>query len=130
MASDLTGVEEKRRVTLMQESMARAIVAAASLMVRDPQSLRTQDYFNPWGIAPTNLSYVLADGASQVLRTLFSFLDVFSVWKIFLLIIGLAAIAGTRKITTAKTGTLVIGLWLLILIISLGFAALGFGAQQ
>jgi len=110
--------------------LVNAIVAGASLMVRDPQSLRSQDYFNPWGIAPTNLSYILADDASQVLRTLFSFFDVFSIWKLLLLIMGLAAIAGTKKITTAKTGTLVIALWLLILIISLGFAALGFGAQQ
>jgi len=110
--------------------LVNAIVAAASLMVRDAQSLKPQDYFNPWGIAPTNLSYLLADDASQVLRTLFSSLDVFSIWKILLLIVGLAAIAGTRKITTAKTATLVIGLWLLIVIIGLGFAALGFGAQQ
>jgi len=81
------------------------------------------------GIAPTNLSFLLADDASQVLRALFSSIDVFTIWKILLLIVGLAAIAGTRKITTAKTGALVIGLWLLILMIGLGFAALGFGAQ-
>jgi hypothetical protein len=110
--------------------VVNAIVAGASLMVRDPQSLKSQDYFNPWGIAPTNLSYLLADDASQVLRTLCTFFDVFSIWRIILLIIGLAAIAGSRKITTAKTATLVIALWLLVLLISLGFAALGFGAQQ
>ena len=110
--------------------LVNAIVAAASLMVRDPQSLRQQDFFNPWGIAPTNLSYLLSDSASQALKTLFTFFDFFSIWKIALLIVGLVAIAGTRKITTTKTAVLVIGLWLLIIVINVGLAAAGLGGQQ
>jgi hypothetical protein len=110
--------------------LVNAIVAMASLMVRDPQSLRAQDFFNPWGIAPTNLSYLLADNAASALRSLASFIDFFGIWRLALLIIGLAAIAATRKITTRKTAGLVIGLWLVIVLISVGLAAVGLGGQQ
>jgi hypothetical protein len=40
-----------------------------------------------------------------------------------LLVIGLAIIAGSRKITTAKTAVLVFGVWAVYLIIRVGWSA-------
>jgi hypothetical protein len=114
---------------LCSVGLVNTIVAMASLMVRDPTSLRDRDFLDPSGIAYTNLSYVLADDSSPALKALFSSMDVFSFWIIALLILGLAAIGGTKKITIGKTAILVIGLWLLVLVLKVGAAAVGLGAQ-
>lgn len=109
--------------------LVSTIVAMASLMVRDPQSLRDRDFLDPAGIAYTNLGYLIADDSSPALKALLSSLDVFSLWMMALLIIGLVAIGGTRKITKGKTATLVIGLWAFLILLKVGAAAVGFGVQ-
>lgn len=109
--------------------LVTTVLAMASLMVRDPQSLADRDFLNPAGLAPTNLGFLLADDASPALRALLSSLDVFSIWIIILLIIGLAVIGGSRKITRGKTATLVISLWCLFVLLKVAAAAIGFGAQ-
>jgi len=109
--------------------LVTTILAMASLMVRDPQSLADRDFLNPAGLAPTNLAFLLADDSSPVLRALLSSLDVFSIWIIILLIIGLAVIGGSRKITRGKTAALVISLWCLIVLLKVAAAAVGFGGQ-
>src|SRR5215510_10687923 len=109
--------------------LVTTILAMASLMVRDPQSLADRDLLNPAGLAPTNLAFLLADDSSPVLRALLSSLDVFNIWIIVLLIIGLAVVGGSRKITRGKTATLVISLWCLFVLLKVAAAAIGFGAQ-
>ena len=113
--------------TFCSVGLVTTVVVMASLLVRDPQSLQDRDFLNPAGIAPTNLSFVVPDESSPALRALCSSLDVFSIWTIVLLIIGLVLIGGTKKITKGKTATLVIGLWVLIVLLKVGAAAVGLG---
>ena len=50
-------------------------------------------------------------------------LDIFTIWILILLSIGLASIAGSRKITTGKTATVVFGFWAVFVLIKVGWAA-------
>jgi len=88
------------------------IVTNASLMVRDRESLDTINPMDPGSISATNLSVLLPSETSAVLKALASSLDLFTIWILILLAIGLAAIAGSRKITRGKAATLVVSLWL------------------
>ena len=104
-----------------------AIVMMASLMVRDEEGLRNIDPTQASGIVPTNLAVFLASDASPVIKAIAGSLDVFSIWTLILLSIGFAAIAGSKKITTGKTATVVFGFWLVLVVVKVGWAAM-FGA--
>src|SRR5262249_23690240 len=89
-----------------------AIVGCASLILRDAASLREVDPRQAASLSATNLAFLLASDVSAPIRALAQSLDVFSIWKLIILIIGLAAIAGSRKITKSKTATIVLTLWI------------------
>jgi hypothetical protein len=67
---------------------------------------------------------LLPEGTSSFLKALAGSFDLFTIWLLILLSIGLAAIAGSRKIKTGKTATIVFGLWFLWTLISAGLASL------
>ena len=71
---------------------------------------------NPVG---TNPAYYLPDAAPW-LRSALSFVDVFSLWQLALLVVGTAIVA---KVSRSKAATVVVGWWLLGLIVSAGLAA-------
>lgn len=100
-------------------SLIYCIVAAASLMVRDPT---TVDPTQPGGIAATNLGAFIPVESSG-LRAMLGAIDIFTIWFLILLSIGFAAISGTKRMTASKTGTLVFGLWAVWLIIRAGTGA-------
>jgi hypothetical protein len=102
------------------------IVVTASVMIRETDSLKDVPWYYASRYTATNLAAILSP-ESPVLKALTGSLDVFSIWRLILLSIGLAAIAGSRKITTRKTATLVVALWVLGILVSVGFAAMGFG---
>lgn len=99
------------------------LVRMASLMVRDRESLSNINPIDPAGIVPTNLAVILPASVSAPLKTLAAAVDVFTIWYLVLLVIGLAIIAGSRKITTGKTAVLVFGVWVVYLIIRVGWSA-------
>jgi hypothetical protein len=103
------------------------IVIAASVAIRETESLKNVPWYYASRYSATNLAAILSPD-SAVLKAIEGSLDVFSIWRIILLSIGLAAIAGSKKITTRKTGTLVVVLWLVTVLIGVAFAAMGFGA--
>jgi hypothetical protein len=103
-----------------------AVVTNASLMVRDRESFDTMNPMDPSTISATNLGVFLGSGTSPALKALASSLDLFTIWSIVLLAIGLAAIGGSRKITRRKTATLVVSLWLVVVLLSV-LVALVFG---
>ena len=105
-------------------SLVGTIVTSASLMVRDTEGI---DPSKPESISTTNLAAFLPSGTARPLSALAASLDVFTIWFLILLTIGFAAIAGSRRVTTGKTGSIVFGLWILWVLIKVGFAALGFG---
>src|SRR5262249_39495528 len=101
-----------------------AIVIAASLMIRDEESLKSINLSRPGDIAPTNLGAFLPSTVSAPIKAVAGNIDVFSIWYLILLTIGFAAIAGTRKIKTAQPGKVVFGLWFIWLVVRAGFAAI------
>lgn len=72
----------------------------------------------------TSLEILLPSGAPAPLRALAASFDVFTFWFNILLLIGLAAIGGSRKITKPVTAGLVFGLWGLFVLIKVGWAAI------
>ncbi len=99
------------------------VVTIAALMVRDEEGLRSIDPTQPAGIVPSNLAAFLSSGTSAVIKSLAGSIDVFTIWTLILLTIGFAAIAGSRKITTGKTATMVFGFWVVFVLIKAGWAA-------
>jgi hypothetical protein len=89
------------------------IVFMASMMVKDEESLRGVNIQNPTASVPTNVGVFLDPQTSPMIRSLAGSLDIFSIWTICLLSIGLAAIAGSKKIKTGNTATVVVVLWLI-----------------
>lgn len=74
------------------------------------------DVRNPVG---TNLGFYLND-SPKWMQTAGQFIDIFGLWSLALLVLGMAIIS-KKKI--GASATIIVGLWLLILIISVGFAA-------
>jgi Yip1 domain len=101
-----------------------AIVSIAALMVRDPSELRTLDPSQFGSIAPTNMGAFLASDTAAALGALARSLDVFTIWWLILLSIGFAAIAGSRKITSGKTGAMVFGFWAVLVVVKVAWAAM------
>jgi hypothetical protein len=102
-------------------------VTAASLMVRDNESLRDLNLADPAGIVPTNLAVALPSGTSPFLSSIAGSIDIFSIWYLILLAIGFAAIAGAKKFKPGRTATLVFGVWVFAILIKAAFALIGFG---
>ena len=75
------------------------------------------DIRNPVG---TNLGYYLQDSAHWM-AVAGGFFDLFGLWSLALMVIGMSIVA--RK-TIAQSATVIVGLWLLILIVVTGFAAI------
>jgi hypothetical protein len=104
-------------------SIVGTVVTMASLMVRDEESLHNMDPTQAGGIVPSNVAAFLPSGTSAVIKSVAGSLDIFSIWTMILLSIGFAAIAGSRKITTGKTATVVFGFWVVFVLLKAGWAA-------
>lgn len=106
--------------------LINGIVGIIVLLLQDKETLANLDPTKSSGIAPTNLDAILTGMSidlSPVIKTVASSLDIFSIWYMILLAIGLAAIAGARRITASKTGGMVFGFWAVYLLIKMGIAA-------
>lgn len=104
-------------------SLVYNIVFMASLMVKDEESLRAIDIRNPTATIPTNVGAFLDSGTSPVIKALAGSIDVFSIWNIVLLAIGFAAIAGSKKIKSSKTGAMVVAVWVIGVLVKAAFAS-------
>jgi hypothetical protein len=104
-------------------SIVSTVVLMASLMIRDEESLRSIDPTQAAGIVPTNVAAFLPSVTSPVIKSLAGSLDIFTIWTLILFTIGFAAIAGSRKITTRKTATVVLGFWVIYVFLKAVWAA-------
>ncbi|HEY4356409.1 MAG TPA: YIP1 family protein [Acidobacteriaceae bacterium] len=75
------------------------------------------DVRNPVG---TNLAYYVPD-ASPVLKALLSFIDIFGLWNLFLLVLGTSIISRKSK---GASAAVVVGWWLVGLVLSVASAAI------
>ena len=108
----------------MATSLVQTVVLIIVIMVQDQETLNSIDPTQGLNIVPSNLGALLPSGSSPALAALAGSFDVFSIWYLILLSIGLAAIAGSRKITAKKTGVIVFGLWLVVVLIKVGWRGL------
>jgi len=113
--------------TTCSVGLVSAVVMTASVLVRDVESLKDVPWYYASRYTATNLAAALSSDASDVVKAVAGAVDVFSIWRLFLLTIGFTAIAGSRKIIRGKIGALVVGLWLVGVLVGVGFAAIGFG---
>lgn len=90
-----------------------AVVVTARGMV-DPSTMAT--------VVKSSPAFLVDMKEQPVLFTLLSSLELFQIWTIVLLIIGFAALS---KLSKAKTAAIVISLWIITLVVKVGFAALG-----
>jgi len=78
-----------------------------------------QDSFNIQNAVGTNLAYYVPDAAPW-LKSALSFMDVIGLWNTALLVIGTAIVA---KVKMSSAAIVVVGLWFLVLLLSVGAAA-------
>jgi len=90
-----------------------AVVVTARGMV-DPTTMAT--------IVKSSPAFLVDMKEQPVFFSLLSSFELFQIWTIILLIIGFAALT---RLSKAKTAAIVISLWVITLVVKLGFAALG-----
>lgn len=98
------------------------LVTVAVLLVRDPAEIRNLNPSEFGSIVPSNIGAFLSSDTAAAIRSIASSIDVFTLWWLILLSIGFAAIAGSRKITSSKTGAMVFGFWLVFVLLKVGWA--------
>ena len=92
-----------------------SVISAVVIMARgsfDPMTAAT--------LVKSNPAFLVDMKEQPVLFSLLSSLDIFTIWTIFLLIVGFAALSKTSK---AKAAVIVIALWLVVIVIKVGGAA-------
>lgn len=99
----------------------------AVLMVRDQESLSDIDPTQSTGIVLTNLSAILSSGSPASIKSLAASFDIFTIWFLILVTIGIAAVVEAHKITIGKVGALVFGLWAIWVIVKVGLAVVASG---
>ncbi|HKQ08806.1 MAG TPA: Yip1 family protein [Blastocatellia bacterium] len=105
-------------------ALVQTIVTIVVVMVQDQETLNNVDPTQGLNIVPSNAAAFLPAGSSPALMAFAGSLDIFSIWYLILLSIGLAAVAGSRKITAKKTGGMVFGLWLVFVLVKVGWRGL------
>lgn len=93
-----------------------SIVLAVVVVLRksvDPTEMAT--------IVKSNPAFLVDMKEQPVLHSLLASLDVFTIWTVVLLIFGFAA---ASKFSRAKSAAIVVALWVVMIVIKVGFAAL------
>lgn len=78
-------------------------------------------------LVKSNPAFLVDMKEQPLLFSLLSSFDLFTIWMIALLIIGFATIA---RVSKAKAAAIVISLWIALIVVKLGFAALGASRMQ
>lgn len=93
------------------------IIATAIIMMRgsvDPSQMAT--------VVKTNPAFLVDMKEQPVLFSLASSFDLFVFWTLFLLTVGFSKVA---RVSKAKAALIVVTLWLVTVVVKLGFAAIG-----
>jgi hypothetical protein len=77
-------------------------------------------------LVKSNPAFLVDLKEHPVLFSLLSSFDAFTIWTIILLVFGFAA---TSKLSRAKSASIVLTLWAVMILIKVGFAALGAGMK-
>jgi hypothetical protein len=94
-----------------------SIISTIVLVARgsvDPAAMPT--------IVKSNPAFLVDMKTNPVLFSLLSSFDIFTIWTIVLLVFGFSALS---KFSKAKSAAIILTLWVVMLVVKLGFAALG-----
>ena len=100
-------------VPMVINGVILTIVAVARGKI-DPTQMAT--------LVKSNPAFLVDMKEQTVLFSLLSNFDIFTIWLLVLLIIGFAAVS---KFSKAKSAMIVLSLWVIFIVIKLGFAAMG-----
>lgn len=100
-------------IPLTINGIVTGIVAVARGEI-DPTTMQT--------LVKSNPAFLVDMKENPILFSALSSLDLFTIWTLILLIIGFATLS---RLSRAKSAAIVISLWLLTVVVKLGFAAMG-----
>ncbi|HKO57605.1 MAG TPA: Yip1 family protein [Thermoanaerobaculia bacterium] len=98
-------------------TVLKSLITAIVLLARSgvgAQELET--------LVRSNAAFLVEQKTNPILFSLLTSFDVFTIWFVILLIIGFAAISRFSK---AKSAAIIISLWMVAIVVKLGFVALG-----
>jgi hypothetical protein len=100
-------------VPLIISGIVTGIVAMARGEI-DPTGMQT--------LVKSNPAFLVDMKDNPILFAALSSLDIFTIWTIILLVIGFATLS---RLSRAKSAAIIVSLWLVTVVVKLGFAALG-----
>jgi hypothetical protein len=93
------------------------------IVILSRKTITLNDLANP---LRSNLAFLVNMKQQPLLFSLFGSLDIFTIWTMILMIIGFAALSRFSKV---KSAAIIVSLWLLVVFVKLGFAAIGANAR-
>jgi hypothetical protein len=100
-------------IPLTINGIVTGIVALARGEI-DPTTMQT--------LVKSNPAFLVDMKDNPILFAALSSLDIFTIWTLILLVIGFATLS---RLSRAKSAVIIVSLWLLTVVVKLGFAALG-----
>jgi hypothetical protein len=109
--------------TYCSVGLVSTIILASVLFVQREtyRSLEPQFFQS---VVPSSLGVLISYTAPAALWSLASSIDLFSIWSLVLLVIGLGVVSGPKKGTTSRAAFVVFGLWGFYVLVKAGFAAM------
>jgi hypothetical protein len=97
--------------TLCVTTLVYVIASVSSLLMYNKRNLETLFSKAQFNHLPTDLMQLLPSATPAPIQMLASSLDVFTVWKLFLLSAGFGVVARPFRIPKVRTDLLVVGVW-------------------
>jgi len=100
-------------------AIVMTLLSLIFIFVKNPLDLEISPVYN----VVSNLGPLVDEKAQPVLNSLLSSVDLFSIWTVVLLSIGFAAMS-TKKLTAGQAAVPIVILWILWILLKMGFWAL------
>jgi Yip1-like protein len=97
-------------------SLLKSVIAIPILFVKQPS-----EFGNPADVVQSNLS-ILFDPSNKVLFTFGKMIDLFTIWFLIVLAIGVAGVS--KNLTVKKSLTVIIVLWVIVVVCVVGWTAI------
>jgi Yip1-like protein len=127
MAMNVVGGELRYKTSLavlVHAIVPYALLALLAIPVALARESITLEEVQGGRLVPTNLAFFAPEDAGRRLVALLSSIDLFNVWVIALMIVGYAIAA---RVSKGAAAGVVIGLWVVLVLIKVGFAGFGGG---
>ena len=124
IVSAIFGSPVSFKTALAVASYASMVNVLSSLMAIAMIFFGDAEHYNPQNAIPTNPGFFLDPATSKPIMALASSIDIFSFWLMALLAIGFSE-ATSRKVKVMPIFLCFFGLWVVVVLIKIGFSTLG-----